>query len=140
MINISSYNQPSFQAKLYTHGDIENDSNFGLSKQEMKELRELAESIGTDEDKVIISATKSKLVSAPTSEYQVYQREANITTLIGDKIRIRTFEQAKVSAAYDDEVYWSSPDAEANQMKAEEMFNCNLFKIAKFFLETLQNK
>ena len=140
MINISSYNQPSFQAKLYTHGDIENDSNFGLSKQEMKELRELAESIGTDEDKVIISATKSKLVSAPTSEYQVYQREANITALVGDKIRTRTFEQTKVSAEYDDEIYWNSPDAEENRIKAEKMFNCNLFNITKLFLGSLQNK
>ena len=140
MINKTGYNQPSFQAKIYTHGEIENDSNFGLSKQEMKELRKLAKLVGTDEDKIILSATKSKLVSAPTSEYQVYQRQANITALVGDRIRTKTFEQTKVSAAYDDEIYWNSSDAEANQKKAEEMFNCNLFNIAKFFIETLRNK
>lgn len=140
MINKTSYNQPSFQAKLYTHGQIEDDTNFGLSKKEMSELRKLAKSIGTDDDKIIISATKSKLVSAPTSEYQVYQRQANITSLVGDRIRTKTFEQTKVSAAYDDEIYWNASDTEANQKKVEEMFNCNLFSIAKFFLETLQNK
>ncbi len=140
MINKVGCNPPSFRAKVYTHGEIENDSNFGLTKKEMSELRKLAKSIGTDDDKFIISATKSKLVSAPTSEYQVYQREANITALVGDKIRTRTFEQTKVSAEYDDEAYWCSADAKANQEKPESMFNSNLFKITKYFMESLANK
>ena len=137
MINQIGYNTSSFQAKLYTHGEIENDTNFGLTKKEMSELRKLAKSIGTDDDKVIISATKSKLISAPTSEYQVYQREANITALVGDKIRTRTFEQTKISAPYQDETYWGSSDAKVNQDVAERMYNSNLFNMAKYFMESL---
>ena len=142
MINKIGYNIPTFQAKLYTHGpiEVEDDANFGLTKKEMSDLHKLAESIGTDEDKIIISAANSKLISPRTAKNKVYQRQANITALVGDKIRTRNIEQTKVYTAYDDVDFWSSPDALKKQTKAEEMLNTNLFSIAKYFMETLVNK
>jgi len=137
MINKIGYNTPSFQAKLYTHGPIENDPNFGLTKDEMRDLRRIAKSIGTDEDKIILSATNSKKVSSDEAEYDVYERMANITMLVDGRILTRTFEQNKVSAAYDNEEYWGSSDVIDNQFKAERMFNSNFYKIAKYLMETL---
>ena len=137
MINKIGYNTPSFQAKLYTHGPIESDPNFGLTKDEMRDLRRIAKSIGTDEDKIILSATNSKKASSDEAEYDVYERMANITMLVDGRILTRTFEQNKVSAAYDNEEYWGSSDVIDNQMKAERMFNSNFYKIAKYVMETL---
>ncbi len=137
MINKIGYNTPSFQAKLYTHGPIESDPNFGLTKEEMSDLRKIAKTIGTDEDKIILSATNSKKVSSDAAAYDVYERMANITMVVDDRILTRTIEQNKVSAAYDDVEYWGSSDALGNQIKAEKMFNSNLYKIAKYVMETL---
>lgn len=140
MINKIGYDMTSFQARLCTYGPVENDEIFGLTKLEMSKLNRLAESIGTDEDRIIISATKSKLISPRSAKNKVYQRQANITALVGDRIRTRTIEQTKVPIAYDDKAFWSSPDALEKQAKAEEMHNSNLFNIAKYFMETLVNK
>ncbi|MBQ8168330.1 hypothetical protein IJZ97_02815 [bacterium] len=126
-----SYNTPSFAAKLSLHGSVLNDKNFRISKSELAELKKFVKNIGTSDDEVILSATKSQKVSEDFAPYDLFERKANVTSIIGENIKSRTFSQTKVSTEYDDAKWWGSSDVERNRYTAETCFRSNSFAAFK---------